>query len=312
MIGQEARATLYREVWFSDDTQTWSVSGADSFSAYTVAPPSGDSALRFGYYNGSNATITSCFFGKPGLGRFTCATYVGGPIRRWFVLFKDIQTVKPLSSISVSIGTTKQKQFDGGVKMGLYDAPPLPVNGSNFTFPWFGVRWAVNPSTPAEHQIAGDSGGWHWVQTVVPHRYRIYDNVYQHWSINGILGLDTSYPYEPEPYGVPPGYYPCTGLYSINGDAPSSPLVNPPLSMVHTSGESFRVYPMYLPPARPGFFARWVALKEISWYWNGRCDWDGQQWVGPSGAAAAWSYTGDFPWQPVWAVRHLASAGWLP
>ncbi|MCW5940079.1 MAG: hypothetical protein KF884_09820 [Fimbriimonadaceae bacterium] len=312
MIGQEARATLLRDIWFFDDTQTWSVTGGDPFSSYTVAPPSGDSALRFGYYNGSNTTITSCFFGKPGLGRFTCATYVGGPIRRWFLLFRDIQALKPLSEIHVSIGSTKQKVIDNQLKMGLFDAPPLPVIGTDYTADWFGIRWATNPLTPAEHVVGSDTGGWHWVQTVVPHRYRVNNGVYQHWSIDGILGLDTTYPYEPAPYGVPPGRFLCIGAYAIVGDAPNSRLEHPPFTMWHTSGENFRVYSMYVPPARPGFYAHWVALKEVSWYWNGRCEWDGQQWVGPTGAAAAWSYTGDFPWQPVWAVRHQASAGWSP
>lgn len=69
---------------------------------------------------------------------------------------------------------------------------------------------------------------------------------------------------------------------------------------------------MYIPPGRPGFGVQWVALKEISWYWNARCDWDGNQWTGPTGAAAVWSYTGDFPLQPEWSVRHEASAPWLP
>lgn len=110
------------------------------------------------------------------------------------------------------------------------------------------------------------------------------------------MGLDSTYPYEP----VDTFTYPAYGVGATDQDTPGHPLEHPPYTSTRASAESFKTYLMYIPPLKPGFERRFVALKEISWYWSGQADWNGQ-WFGPFAEAAEWSYTADFPPHPTWA-----------
>jgi len=311
LIGQQVVASLDKSgLGWADDTYTWTILGGDPFADYQVAPPNGDTAVRTPYAQGTHLWSTTTFFGRPDVNPvFFCQAFIGGPIQQTFFIPRSLRTDKPVSNYYIATGSVKQGTHPGWLTMGLFDAAPIPVPGTNNTASWWGVRYAANPLTPSLYIQGNAIGGWHWVQTIVPSRFRSRYTVYQNLSTNGMLGLDTRYPTFPWPYWGP---YPANGELVIDGDAPSVPLEYPPYTYWEVRDERFKTYPMYIPPAKPGFGRQWVALKEMSWNWSGTCQRIDPIWFGPSGATASCSFSADFPRQPQWEHRHLADASWLP
>ncbi|MGE0001958.1 MAG: hypothetical protein AB7F50_09475 [Fimbriimonadaceae bacterium] len=304
MIGQQVVGTLVRPT-LSGSTQSWSVTKGDKFADYQASQASAH-VTDYNVNNTETGLSTSVFFRAPGLATIKCNVFVGGPIQQNVSLQRNITVEKPSSTIAVSIGAPRIGDFANGQGFGLYDAPALHTDYHDTLPAWWGVRWGADPNTPAPWDNEG-SGGWHWTQRVLPSRHWTWGGQEHAWSINGAWGLDTRYPYEPPPYQSPgPGAYPANGYGETDGDAPQVPLEHPPYDAFRAGSESFRTYLMYEPPPKPGFGVRWVALKEISWYWAGRCEWSLIAWVGPTDPAAQWSYTGDFPRQPEWTMFHDA------
>lgn len=287
MVGQQVVATLVCPSW-PDNARSWSASGPH-FADYQ---PSQNWAQVTSYAQGSTAMQTSAFFRSPAESSFQCNLFLGGPFQHLVKLKRSFKPEKPLSTIAVSIGEVKLGTPEGYLELALLDSASLGAAYNDTRPAWVGIRWGADPETPAPWSFDGSSY-WHWVQLVWPSRFWTWNGHEEGLAENGYKFLDHFWPYS--------ATWQADGDGEMASDTPGTGLAHPPYTSVRTSAETFKTYLMYAPPAKAGFLNRWVALKEITWYWNGRADWDGATWTGAFGAAAQWSYSGDFPRQPEWA-----------
>jgi len=309
MIGQQVVATLVCPSW-PDNTRSWAVEGGNAFTDYQVAPPNGDSASLLPYSQGQTGQSTTAYFREPGAAKFQCTVFLGGPIQQQVTVKGDLLVRNPDNTEpDYQSGWPAVASYQGFPSLGLYDAPPPVSPDNNFTDPWWGVRWSARPSTPSSHQIGSSKGSWHWIQTLQTYRWFYRDGAWWPTVNNGLFGLDTTYPYEPAPYGssgdplsVPPGRYPCDGVWRTNGDAPFSRLSHPPYEGARVGASNFWVHLMYLPPARSGYGVRWVCLAGLNWIWLGESAYS--HLTGEWSPAFNEYYThdsmGEYPDQPEW------------
>jgi hypothetical protein len=289
MIGQQVVGTLVRPT-LSGSTQSWSVTQGDKFADYQASQGSAH-VTDYNVNNTETGLSTSVFFRAPGLATIKCSVFVGGPIQQNVSLQRNITVEKPSSTIAVSIGEVKLGSPEGYLEMALLDSASLGTEYNDDRAEWVGIRWGANPFTPAPWSDAG-FGKWQWVQVVWPSRYWTFGGQEEGLAENGLKLLDHHYPYE--------GAGDADNTGRTSSDTPGTGLAHPPYTSVRTSAEPFKTHLMYRPPALPGFTSKWVSLKEVTWYWSGRADWNGSQWTGPFYPAAQWSYTGDFPRQLEW------------
>ncbi|MFY9234334.1 MAG: hypothetical protein WAO58_07730 [Fimbriimonadaceae bacterium] len=135
----------------------------------------------------------------------------------------------------------------------------------------------------------------------------------QHLISNGMELLDTTYPYEPDPYDPAPGSpgtFAADGVPNIRGDAPVAPLFPPTISQT-SALDSFDLWLMYLPPGTGSVF---VPIKKLQWFWAG----DAQRtipnpWILVS-SDSGWGYAGDYPAFPAWSgyMNEYLGNTWLP
>lgn len=166
---------------------------------------------------------------------------------------------KPTTSFTTKLGATA---FNAGpTKLGLFAA-----GGSAQ-----GIDYTGKVTVPT----GWPQGQWHWVQVVTPGRTKVdTSGATKPWSLNGQQVLDTTYPYEPAPYGSHPG---TTGGYATNSqhtdyDAPATTL--PGWTSV-TVSDSFQMFIMFLPDGQD---SRYVPTQSVTWTWGGAAQLSNGSW----------------------------------
>ena len=157
---------------------------------------------------------------------------------------------KPTTTFTTKLGTTAFNA--NNTLMGLF------ANAASTEGIWLTGKVDIPSSWP--------QGKWHWVQLVTSIRTqtRLNGRV-QTWNKNGQKVLDTTYPYEPKPYGAHPGI---TGAYATGGeqkvnDSPAASLVD---NMAATADDNFVMTIMFL---ADGQASRYVPTQSVTWTWGG-------------------------------------------
>ena len=153
--------------------------------------------------------------------------------------------------------------------------PPAPPIKS-------GISWTGQAFPQDLFQLNG-TGIWAFVQLIRPGRSYVSDIDGTHSNPNnGLLGLDTSYPYAPDG-GVFAADNSNSGIADDNsiyssGDSPGSGL-NDHITSISIN-EGFKTYMVYRPDYLHG--NQWVPLHRILWNWNSSATRPGNSWVIPN------------------------------
>lgn len=108
---------------------------------------------------------------------------------------------------------------------------------------------------------------WNYTQLITRGRRRVNYRNDEHWSDNGLAGLDTTFGYD----ALWPYLYMDDGSIVRQSDSPGTPLFMSDMRSC-TVHDSFVPYTLYLPPA-PG--SHLVPLKNWSWHWDAGATADG-------------------------------------
>jgi hypothetical protein len=137
-----------------------------------------------------------------------------------------------------------------------------------------GITWKAK-CVPQDLFGTRGIGKWAFIQMELPGRsYTTTDAVTHVWSINGLLGLDTSYPYpfwedfpnqsvvslDDSTYGKPDD-----DVQHKSSDSPDHGTDD--TEAVVDINEQFWTYMVYFPPPN-GVGTVWVPLHRIAWQWN--------------------------------------------
>lgn len=163
-----------------------------------------------------------------------------------------------------------------GDTLGLYGVPTINPDG----VPNPGIAWLGAVSTPT-----GFTGGkFNFVQLAKSNYRKVgTDGEVHHGYLDGILRLDTTYPYEPPPYTSHPG---TAGSYLANGgghsesDSPSMALEAD--EQTYNVRLDLKTYLMFLPP---GEDSRYVPLRMFTWAYGAIVNKGAAGWVRQEGSA---------------------------
>ncbi len=179
-----------------------------------------------------------------------------------------------------------------------------------------GSYWVGKVFTPGLFSNAQGFGQWHFVQKIVPARwYTDSAGDPWRWSINGLPGLDSTYPYEPGPTDPPdpnslPGPWLGDDSAHGTGDSPSITLQDSNKSW--RINETFQVFMMYLPPVAPGSDSQWVPLHRFAWGWSVNVTRPGTSWLnwppGDSAGTITMTFSERWTQHPTWTRRLVAGA----
>ena len=286
LIGQRAVGSLNVPFGLTPSTYAWSVSGGEPFGNWNAISVSSYHTASFP----TNLAQVACNFKKNepnGLVSLSAtltvpsgsvpSTLSVNPTKVYEVDRPDLVTMvvknRPNAGADAipnyTDGTTTYAFPTNGV--GVYFNQALTYAGvyANGYDPVLGVgiRWdgkvhTYVPAGPTDHNPWGGQGSWHFVQTVVVSRTGTKGAVAKYMPQNGLLGLDTTYPYEPGPYYPSlgsPGTWPGDGAPRHAADAPSMPLWSGYSSF--EADDSFKTWMMYQPPGAGSVF---VPVKKIS------------------------------------------------
>lgn len=139
-----------------------------------------------------------------------------------------------------------------------------------------GVIGGHGSQTKVEVPVGWPQGRWHWVQVGTSVRTLTELNgSYKTKTLNGIHGLDTSYPYSPKAPASTPNIIAShtTGAkQEVMSDSPALLLSG---YLARTADDDFTIYVMFLPD---GVESRYVPLKKLRWGWDAEVSKDNSGW----------------------------------
>lgn len=163
-----------------------------------------------------------------------------------------------------------------GDTLGLYGVPAINPDGD----PNPGIEWVGAVSTPTDFT----GGRFNFVQLAKSNYRKVgTDGEVHHGYLDGILRLDTTYPYEPRPYTSHPGTagsYLASGVGHSESDSPSMPLGAD--EQTYNVRLDFKTYLMFLPP---GEDSRYVPLRMFTWAYGAIVNKGAAGWVRQEGSA---------------------------
>jgi hypothetical protein len=184
-----------------------------------------------------------------------------------------------------------------------------------------GVSWTGRVQPPYIFG-SGGTGKWAFIQIINPGRWYTDGGGQHSWSINGLLGLDTSYPYpfwidfpgqqvvqlDDSTYGKPDDH----NDYD-SSDSPSGPVDNTMTNYI--VNEQFWTYMVYW-PQDIGNGHQWVPLHRIHWTWSASVNRVGNSWANNGLPFYVGPVTVDedarCKTHPIWNRVNDASAPFLP
>ena len=138
-----------------------------------------------------------------------------------------------------------------------------------------GCTWICKACPPDLFGDAKGKGKWHIIQKIRWGRWRSINSQTYRASLNGLWGLDTSYPYKPDDgnsiyQSDPTKGWPDNSVEESPSDSPGTALAGSPgIPDRVWVDENFIVYMMYQPVASNAGESQWVPLHKFEWGWYG-------------------------------------------